>query len=106
MSPIIGVAYPEVNSAYLRARLTLVWSRNPNASFYQRLRVRHVSLCVLPSATLSSILPFYESRTDSGGTCAVAQTADAAGLETMHMQEFPDFELFDHTGKNHCWRLR
>ena len=34
-----------------------VWSRNPNAPFYQRLRVRYASLCVLPSATLSSILP-------------------------------------------------
>jgi hypothetical protein len=37
-------------------------------------------------------------RFQRGGTRAVAQTADATGLGTMHSQEFSDFELFEHTG--------
>jgi hypothetical protein len=48
---------PATTIAALRL-VDLVWSRNPNAPCYQRLRVRYASLCVLPSATRSSILPF------------------------------------------------
>src|SRR5207244_4593900 len=36
----------------------ILLDKNSHSPCYQRLRVRYASLCVLPSATLSSILPF------------------------------------------------